>query len=100
MSDGVKPVSGRAFRAWFVSRTSVTAARSVTGLAMVPAASNALETDQIPSMCTLSVVGFKAYRAARPAGWRREPSVSVPKDAGLNPAETPTADPVEDPHGL
>jgi hypothetical protein len=39
------------------------------------------------------------YNAARLAGQTREPSVSDPRAAAANPAETPTAEPEEEPHG-
>jgi hypothetical protein len=39
------------------------------------------------------------YRAARFAGHTRDPSVSDPRAAAANPAEVPTAEPEEDPHG-
>lgn len=46
------------------------------------------------------MVGLMVYRAALPAGETREPSVSVPIESGAYPAETATADPVEDPDGF
>lgn len=37
------------------------------------------------------------YSAARPAGLTSDPSVSVPIEKGAYPAETPTAEPEDDP---
>jgi hypothetical protein len=50
-------------------------------------------------MLTEPGVSFRAYSAALLAGVVKEPDVSVPKDSGLNPAATPTADPVDEPPG-
>jgi hypothetical protein len=42
-----------------------------------------------------------AYRPAFLAGYMSEPLVSVLRDRGAKPADTPTADPEEEPpHGL
>lgn len=40
------------------------------------------------------------YKAARVAGEMSEPIESVPSEMGAYPAETPTAEPVEEPHGF
>jgi hypothetical protein len=74
--------------------------RSVTDLAMAPMASNRDDSVQVPSTLTLPGVGLSAYRAALAAGCTSDPSVSVPNAKGLYPAETPTADPVDEPKGL
>jgi hypothetical protein len=66
---------------------------------MAPRVSKAVEITKMPSMGVEPTVGFIAYRAARDAGVPREPSASVPIDMGLYPAETPTAEPVEEPPG-
>jgi hypothetical protein len=50
-------------------------------------------------MLTAPGVSFKAYRAALLAGVVKDPEVSVPRESGLKPAATPTADPVEEPPG-
>jgi len=39
------------------------------------------------------------YKAARLEGQTREPSVSEPRAAAANPADVPTAEPDDDPHG-
>ncbi len=66
---------------------------------MAPRVSKAVEMTKMPSMGVEPTVGFIEYRAARDAGVQREPSASVPIDMGLYPAETPTAEPVEEPPG-
>lgn len=45
-------------------------------------------------------VGLIAKSAARDAGETMLPSVSTPKENNENPAETPTAEPLEDPPAL
>jgi hypothetical protein len=42
---------------------------------------------------------FRAYNPARQAGMMIEPSDSVPRDRGANPAATPAALPDEEPAG-
>lgn len=44
-------------------------------------------------------VGLIAYNAARLAGEMMDPSVSSPKEKVANPADTATAEPVEEPLG-
>lgn len=44
-------------------------------------------------------VGFGAYSAPREAGDVTDPSFSVPRESGLNPEATPTAEPEEEPPG-
>ena len=51
-------------------------------------------------MSTLPTVGLMAYNAAREAGEISDPTESVPKAIGEYPAETPTAEPVEEPQGF
>lgn len=65
---------------------------------MPPTASNFSDSVQIPSMRVVPTVGLRAKRAALVAGDTREPKVSDPIDIGLYPADTPTAEPEEDPH--
>lgn len=43
--------------------------------------------------------GLIVYSAALVAGQIRDPAVSVPMEAGVNPAETATAEPEEEPPG-
>jgi len=45
------------------------------------------------------MVGLRAYKALRLEGVMIDPIVSVPMASGLKPAETATAEPVEDPPG-
>jgi hypothetical protein len=54
----------------------------------------------IPSWETSPTVGLIVYRAALPAGQTSEASVSVPMARGAYPADTPTAEPEEEPEGL
>jgi hypothetical protein len=54
----------------------------------------------IPSWETRPIVGLIVYRAALPAGQTSEASVSVPMARGAYPADTPTAEPEDDPEGL
>jgi hypothetical protein len=79
--------------------TSLSIAKSKVDLAIPPAASKEAATCHAPFMLTAPGVSFKAYRAALLAGVVREPEVSVPRENGLKPAATPTADPVDDPPG-
>ena len=46
------------------------------------------------------MVGLIVYKAALPAGQTSDPSVSVPIARGAYPADTPTAEPEDDPEGL
>lgn len=55
---------------------------------------------QMPDMSTLPTVGLMVYKAARVAGEMSEPIESVPSAMGAYPAETPTAEPEEEPHGF
>ena len=82
------------------ARTSRTVARSKTDLAMGPAESKWLDMGTIPSWGTRPIVGLMVYKAALPAGKTNDPSVSVPIENGAYPAETPTAEPEDDPEGL
>jgi hypothetical protein len=54
----------------------------------------------MPDIFTLPTVGLIAYKAAHVAGEKRDPIESVPRAIGEYPAETPTAEPVEEPHGF
>lgn len=54
----------------------------------------------MPDISTLPGVSFKVYSAARVAGEMSDPIESVPRARGEYPAETPTAEPVEEPHGF
>lgn len=60
------------------ARRSRIAATSYGDLVIGPAASKVLETGMMPSPETRPIVGLIVYRAARPEGQTREPSVSVP----------------------
>ncbi len=53
-----------------------------------------------PLVDTLAWVIFTAYRAARFAGLMADPSCSVATDSGANPAETPMAEPEDEPPGV
>jgi hypothetical protein len=75
-------------------------ARSVPDLVKPPIASKWEETRQTPDMSTLPTVGSRLYKAARVAGEVSDPLDSIPSGIGANPAETPTAEPVEEPHGF
>lgn len=79
-----------------VSRTT---ARSYTVFAIGPAESKCLDIGTIPSCGTKPIVGLIVYKAALPAGHIKDPSVSAPMDTGAYPADTPTAEPEEDPEG-
>lgn len=67
---------------------------------MGPAASNSLDMGIMPSWETVPMVGLIVYSAARPEGLTSDPSVSVPMATGAYPAETPTAEPEDDPEGF
>ena len=94
------PLAGRFCRDSGVNRISVTRARSAVHFAIAPTASKWDEIGQMPFISTLPIVGFSANNAALPAGCINDPSVSVPSERGLKPAETPTAEPVDDPQGF
>lgn len=81
-------------------RTLKTAAKLPGVLAIGPVLSNKGLAGLIPSMDTLSTEILMQYRAARPEGWTKDPSVSAPIDTGPNPVATPTALPDEDPAGV
>lgn len=67
--------------------------------AMGPAASHNELMGIIPFVDMRPTVGLSVKRAARLEGWTREPLVSVPMAMGTYPAETPTAEPVDEPPG-
>ena len=70
-------------------------------LAIKPIISNDREIRKTPLAETDPWAGLMAYRPALLAGYTSEPLVSVPRDRGAKPAETPTADPEEGPlHGM
>lgn len=54
----------------------------------------------MPELGTMVKVGFIVYSAPRLAGTIRDPSVSVPREAGAYPAVTPTVEPDDDPAGF
>lgn len=54
----------------------------------------------MPRWETRPIVGLIEYRAHLLAGHTSEPLVSVPIDAGANPAATALADPEDDPEGI
>ena len=64
------------------TKTSNSAAKSRTDLAIGPTASKWCDTGMIPSCETSPTVGLRAYRAARAAGQTSEASVSVPMASG------------------
>ena len=72
----------------------------MTDLVKPPITSKREETRQTPDVSTLPTVGLRLYKAARVAGEVSDPIESVPSAIGENPAETPTAEPVEEPHGF
>lgn len=65
--------------------------------AIGPAESKSYEIGHIPSCGINPRVGFREYTSARVAGMSRDPFVSVPIATGAKPADTPTAEPEEDP---
>jgi hypothetical protein len=58
-------------------------ARSLTDFVIAPMEPIAFARVHEPSLGTLPAVGFNAKSAALPAGWIRDPSVSVPIATGL-----------------
>lgn len=80
--------------------TSSKVARSYGVFAIGPAESMVWLIGMTPSWDTSPMVGLIVYRAALAAGDTRDPSVSVPIESGAYPAETATADPVDDPQGF
>lgn len=54
----------------------------------------------MPDRPMLPMVGLMVYKEARVAGEMSEPIESVPSDMGAYPAETSTAEPVEEPPGF
>lgn len=54
----------------------------------------------MPHMSTLPTVGLMMYKASRVAGEKSEPIELVLSAMRAYPAETPTAEPVEEPHGF
>lgn len=58
-----------------------------------------MEQGSTPNRETNPVEGLKPYIELNEAGQLIEPMVSVPIDTGLNPADTDTAEPLEEPHG-
>lgn len=54
----------------------------------------------IPARGTRPIEGLMVYKAALPAGQTNDPSVSVPIENGAYPAETPTAEPEDEPEEL
>lgn len=79
---------------------SMSAARSSTDFAIPPGLSKVGDIRSAPSDGIDWGVHFRAKSDDRLAGTLIEPSASVPRESGLYPAATPTAEPVEDPPGL
>lgn len=69
-------------------------------LVIGPAESKLADMGTTPCWGMRPIVGLIVYNAARPAGQTSDPLVSVPMAIGAYPAETPTAEPDEDPDGF
>ena len=78
---------------------SITAA-SVTLRVIGPAVSCSAEIGMIPARLSRPTVGLMPTTAFAPAGQTIEPSVSVPTVIVARLADTATAEPELDPHGL
>ncbi len=68
--------------------------------AMGPAVSCSAEIGMMPSRLTKPRVGLWPTMPVDPAGQTIDPSVSVPIETCAREAATPTAEPLEEPHGL
>ena len=73
---------------------------SSTLLAIGPTLSLFFENGNPPCSDTIPGVVRIVYKAARIAGFVREPLKSAPMERGAKPALTDTADPVDEPDGF
>ena len=97
VNDCSYPFSGNITLASGFSILSIKSLKSYCVLAIPLIPSKDFETRKTPLVETKLCTGLRAYKPALLAGWMTEPPVSVPMESGENPADTPTADPEEEP---